>query len=122
MSDINNGPVTLGAGSYDYDDLKKGLDKAAAGKPEKYHVGVADAVTKAGSSVFENSDPRTIPGYKFVDVENDTLGTTENVQVFDAHLAKEQGDTGAIPAADLINRQAETRADAAAKADSPSKE
>lgn len=92
MSDPNNGPVSLASGSYDYDQLKTGLDKAAKAKEADYKEGVDKALTGAATSVHQNNDPRTIPGYKFVDVQNEELGVTERVQVFDEKLADKQDE------------------------------
>jgi hypothetical protein len=101
MSDPNHQPVSLAAGSYDYDALKKGLDTAAKGKPDAYQENVDKTLADASSNVHTHNDARTIPGYEFVDVENKDLGVTENVQVFSEKLAEEQGEAaGAIPEAD----------------------
>lgn len=90
MSDPNSAPVTLAAGSFDYDALKSGLDKAAKGAAKNYDGGVQDALAAAADHAFDAPDSRAIPGYKFKDVKNDELGVTENIQVFDAKLAEKQ--------------------------------
>lgn len=123
MSEPNSSPVSLPAGSYDYDDLKKGVDKAAKGAAKNYDTAVATALDTAtakddaGKPAFEPVDPRSTPGYKLVDVENSTLGVTETIQVYDPAKAGDVEETDAIPA-----RQAETRAAAVEAADSAPKE
>lgn len=119
MSDPNSSPVSLAAGSYEYDTLKRGLDKAAKGSAKGYDEAVTAAVKDASTSVHDTPDPRGIPGYKFVDVEHPALGVTENVQVFDPKLAEktETETSESRSEADLVTHQAETAADAVAVAD-----
>lgn len=119
MTDPNSAPVTLAAGSYDYDTLHKGLNSAARGAASKYDGNVASTLASAVTAPFKDQDPRDIPGYKFVAVEND-FGGTEHVQVYSEKLAEAQdADAGAIPEADALTHQAEARADASAKAPAP---
>jgi hypothetical protein len=98
MSDTNSAPVSLPAGSMDYETLKKGLDKAAKGDVDKYDGAVEKALSDANTSAHDATDPRFIPDHKFVEVENKDLGVTETIQVFDAKLAAE-----AEPATDAIS-------------------
>ena len=115
MSDINSTPVALPAGSYDYDDLKKGLDKAAKGAASKYDENVAAAIDEAGNSAFEKVDPRGTPGYVLKEVEHETLGITEQIQVYDPKKEDEAADAqaaGKIPAVAPSNETKATPAKA----------
>jgi len=117
MSDINNRPVSLPAGSFDVGVLGKGLEKAAKGAASKYEGAVEAALAEAGGAETSVPDKRDIPGYVFQDVENKDLGITEQVQVYKPRLdpdpqpADAQSDEAAV-----INSQAEQRATATAKA------
>lgn len=83
MSDINSTPVTLPAGSYDYDALKRETDKAAKGPASKYEENIEKATEAARVSTFEKVDPRGTPGYVLKEVERPDLGVTERIQVYD---------------------------------------
>jgi hypothetical protein len=125
MSDNNHTPVSLAAGSHDYDALKSGLGKASRGAAKSYPSAVEKAIADArGDAATATIDPRSIDGYKFVEVENKDLGVTEKVQVYDPGLAEDAtSDANAAPSeADLMTTQAERTADAAAAADGTSKE
>lgn len=107
MSETNSQPVTLPAGSYDYDELKKGLDKAAKGAAKNYGANVADAVDAASSKAFETVDPRNTPGYKLQEVEHAELGIRETIQVYDPKKEDEAVEAqaeGALPAAKPSNK------------------
>jgi hypothetical protein len=82
MSDTNHSPVSLAAGSYDYDTLKTGLGVASRGSAADYQQNVAKALNEASTVVHEAQDARTIPGYAFVDVTVPELGVVERRQVF----------------------------------------
>jgi hypothetical protein len=112
MNDPNHAPVSLAAGSYDYETLKKGLDKAATGAVDKYDGAVAKTLDDAATNVHQNQDARDIPGYKFVDVEREDLGVTETVQVFDPKLADEAqaASDDAISEAAPLNNQGKASA------------
>lgn len=82
MSTTKHSPVSLGAGSYDYDALKSGLGEAARGSNADYESKVQAAIEGAATNVHAGQDARTIPGYEFQEVENPELGVKESVQVF----------------------------------------
>lgn len=115
MSETKSTPVTLPAGSYDYDELKKGLDKAAKGSASNYEANVASATDAARSDAFEKVDPRATPGYVLKDVKHEELGITETVQVYDPKLEDEavaaQAE-GELPAAQSNKPEASSRATA----------
>lgn len=119
MSDQNHSPVSLPAKSFDYDDLKSALNKAARGAAKNYDQAVVTALDDAGTAVHQSHDRRNIPGYEFREVGND-LGGTEMVQVFDEKLvAADDASAGATPEAESLNHQARTHAEASARANSP---
>lgn len=106
MSDINSTPVTLPAGSYDYDALKAGLDKAAKGAAGKYEENVAKATDEARVDTFEKVDPRSTPGYVLKEVKNEDLGITESIQVYDPKKEDEAAEAqakGVIPTVTTSN-------------------
>jgi hypothetical protein len=96
MSDPNSTAISLPPGSYDYDDLKSGLDKAAKGAAKNYESAVDAALDTARADEFKTPDPRDIPGQKFVDVDNG-LGGVENIQVFDQKAADKLGAEATSP-------------------------
>jgi hypothetical protein len=93
MTDPNTAPVTLAAGSYDYDALKLGLNKSARGAAKNYADNVDKALKEASENPLDERDSRSIPGYKFVEVEHKDLGVTESIQVFDQKLAEREEQT-----------------------------
>jgi hypothetical protein len=99
MSDINSSAVSLPAGSFEYEDLKKGLDKAAKGSAKNYDNAVTKALDESGAGAFEPVDPRNTPGYVLKEVENKELGITETIQVYDPKLGEKIEESGdvAIP-------------------------
>jgi len=95
MSDVNSSPVSLPAGSYEYDTLKRGLDKAAKGSAKNYPDAVANAIDESSESVHETVDPRATPGYVLKEVAREDLGVTETIQVYDPKREAEvEEDTG----------------------------
>lgn len=89
MSDPNSSPVSLPAGSYDYDALKAATNKAANGAAKNYDDNVRKALEESSENAFKPVDPRDTPGYEFKAIENETLGVTETIQVFNPKLAEE---------------------------------
>ncbi len=120
MTDKNASPVSLPAGSYEYEALKKGLGAAAGATAPKYDEAVAKALDGAATRGFEPVEPRFIPGTKFIEREHELLGVKETIQVFDAkspeakEAAADQADQ-ASGEARMRNQQAATRADAESK-------
>lgn len=112
MSDHNTSPVSLPAGSYDYDALKSATDKAAKGAAKSYEENVAEALDKSATNDFKPVDPRDTPGYVYKDVTREDLGVTETIQVYSPKLGEkiaEEGE-GAIPAPVTAPRPAATGA------------
>jgi hypothetical protein len=97
MTDTNSAPVSLPAGSFDYDDLKGGLDKAAKGSAKNYDAAVEKAIEDSSAKVFEPSDARAQPGFVYKDVERKDLGVTETIQVYDPKLGEKLEAADPIP-------------------------
>ena len=124
MSEPNSSPVSFPPGSYDFDALKSGLDKAAKGAAKNYEDAVGAVLRDTAENSFKPADPSAQEGYKTVPVQN-ALGGTENIQVYDPKLGakiEDQPADGKPDAAELQTRQAETTAaavDVAASAPAP---
>lgn len=118
MSDPNSAPVSLAAGSFDYDTLKDGLNKAAKGAAKNYDTAVGTALTDAGDHAFAEPDHRTMPGYEFRKVENEELGVTETINVFNPKLADKVDTSNDIPDVPPVSPANLAAAKEAAAADS----
>jgi len=94
MSDPNPSPVSLPAGSYDYDALKRGLDKAAKGAAKNYESSVDNAIKESAAIVYETKDPSAELGYVLRDFERSDLGITETIQVYDPKAAEKIAEEG----------------------------
>lgn len=84
MTDINSSPVSLGAGGFDYEDLKTGLDAAAAAPADKYDGAVRSTIENLDQNKIVDIDPRFIADHEFVEVDRE-IGdetVTESVQVY----------------------------------------
>lgn len=83
------GSVSLAAGSYDAEQLRAGLDKAAGAKAEDQPGKVGEAVSAAVvSGGTDGRDPALPPDHVFADVDNGH-GGKERVQVYAPPLAEQ---------------------------------
>lgn len=101
MADLNSSPVSLGAGSYDYDALKDGLDAAAAAPADKYDAAVSSTLSALDATGLAKVDPRQTPGYEFVEVQReleDGAPITETIQVFAGGAAAQKAELDAAKA------------------------
>lgn len=94
MSDLNSSAVSLPAGSYDYDALKRGLDKAAKGSAKNYEPTVGTALEESAATVYVTTEPSAEPGYVLKDFERADLGITETIQVYDPKVAEKLAEEG----------------------------
>lgn len=101
MSEINNSPVSVPAGSFDYDDLKGGLGKATRGAKAKYDENVTAALKDASVSQHTGGYVGE-PGFDIVEREHEQLGVKERLQVYVGDkpaeiVVEEDGETTTIP-------------------------
>lgn len=114
----NHSPVSLPPGSYDREQLGKGLDKAAAADPDNRAAAVTEAVKAATGEEgqgMSTPDGSMRPDMQLIEREHEELGITERVRVHDpdskgAEVAAQEAER----ADDLQARQSETLARRAA--------
>lgn len=110
--ELNHSPVSLPAGSYDVQKLRKGLDHAAELKDRD--KGVDKALTDARSRETAVRDPGARPDQKRMTVARDDLGegVEEHVLVHDAKSdAAEESAERADEDAARLEAQARVRAE-----------
>lgn len=90
-------PIVLPAGSYDVDDLKKGLNAVSRSSAAKHDETLANALdnAKADGTVLEQVDRAFQEGHEVVEVEHPLLGIKENLRVYTAsdEAAADSGNT-----------------------------
>lgn len=82
--DVKLAPIVLPAGSYDMDELQKGLGAVSRSSAANRDKTLTEALAAAAAegTVLEQVDPASQPGHQVFEVENEDLGITETLRVY----------------------------------------